>query len=185
MSLRLHILRFIALTAMFSPAASKADYTYGLTANHNYQVSGPFDWYPYGVPAFLTLNNWSATVPQGHDQAGYYISLSVNGQSLDTCGYRYCFISPPYTWLYVSADSPEIHVSPINADAWTYDETTGYFNGLSSTVLGYGLILDLPDGFSVSAIPEPSTWAMMLLGFAGVGFMTYRRRHQNSALTVA
>ena len=26
------------------------------------------------------------------------------------------------------------------------------------------------------AVPEPSTWAMMLLGFAGIGFMTYRRR---------
>jgi hypothetical protein len=26
------------------------------------------------------------------------------------------------------------------------------------------------------AVPEPSTWAMMLLGFAGVGFMAYRRR---------
>ena len=26
------------------------------------------------------------------------------------------------------------------------------------------------------AVPEPSTWAMMLLGFAGVGYMTYRRR---------
>ena len=27
------------------------------------------------------------------------------------------------------------------------------------------------------AIPEPSTWAMLLIGFAGVGHMTYRRRH--------
>jgi hypothetical protein len=26
------------------------------------------------------------------------------------------------------------------------------------------------------AIPEPSTWAMMLLGFLGVGFMAYRRQ---------
>jgi hypothetical protein len=26
------------------------------------------------------------------------------------------------------------------------------------------------------AVPEPSTWAMMLLGFAGVGFMAYRRK---------
>ena len=31
-------------------------------------------------------------------------------------------------------------------------------------------------GGPVSAIPEPSTWAMMILGFAGVGFMAYRRR---------
>ena len=27
-----------------------------------------------------------------------------------------------------------------------------------------------------AAVPEPSTWAMMILGFAGVGFMAYRRR---------
>jgi probable HAF family extracellular repeat protein len=27
-----------------------------------------------------------------------------------------------------------------------------------------------------SAIPEPSTWAMLLIGFAGIGLMTYRRR---------
>jgi PEP-CTERM motif len=30
--------------------------------------------------------------------------------------------------------------------------------------------------FNVSAIPEPSTWAMMVLGFAGIGFMAYRRK---------
>lgn len=27
-----------------------------------------------------------------------------------------------------------------------------------------------------SAVPEPSTWAMMILGFAGVGYMAYRRK---------
>lgn len=29
----------------------------------------------------------------------------------------------------------------------------------------------------VAAVPEPSTWAMMILGFAGIGFMVYRRRN--------
>jgi hypothetical protein len=29
---------------------------------------------------------------------------------------------------------------------------------------------------TVAAVPEASTWAMMLLGFAGVGFMAYRRK---------
>jgi len=38
------------------------------------------------------------------------------------------------------------------------------------------------DGNAVAAVPEPSTWAMMILGFAGVGFMTYRRR-QTAALS--
>jgi hypothetical protein len=31
---------------------------------------------------------------------------------------------------------------------------------------------------ATSAVPEPSTWAMMILGFAGIGFMAYRRRNQ-------
>ncbi|MES2195759.1 MAG: choice-of-anchor K domain-containing protein [Pseudomonadota bacterium] len=29
---------------------------------------------------------------------------------------------------------------------------------------------------AVPAVPEPGTWAMMILGFAGVGVVTYRRR---------
>jgi hypothetical protein len=28
----------------------------------------------------------------------------------------------------------------------------------------------------VAAVPEPSTWAMLLIGFAGIGFAAYRRR---------
>jgi hypothetical protein len=31
-------------------------------------------------------------------------------------------------------------------------------------------------GTITAAVPEPSTWAMMILGFAGVGFMAYRRK---------
>jgi PEP-CTERM motif-containing protein len=37
-------------------------------------------------------------------------------------------------------------------------------------------------GFLSPAVPEPSAWAMMILGFFGVGFMAYRRRNQNAAL---
>ena len=29
---------------------------------------------------------------------------------------------------------------------------------------------------NISGVPEPSTWAMMILGFAGIGFMAYRRK---------
>ena len=29
---------------------------------------------------------------------------------------------------------------------------------------------------TVAAVPEPATWAMMMLGFLGVGFVAYRRR---------
>jgi hypothetical protein len=35
-----------------------------------------------------------------------------------------------------------------------------------------------------SAVPEPSTWAMMLLGFAGVGFIAYRRKAKPALMAV-
>ena len=41
----------------------------------------------------------------------------------------------------------------------------------------------LLDGVSLTAVPEPSTWAMMLLGFGGLGYAAYRRRR--TALAVA
>jgi hypothetical protein len=40
-------------------------------------------------------------------------------------------------------------------------------------------------GFNVSAVPEPSTWAMMMLGFAGVGFIAYRRSRKNNGVALA
>jgi hypothetical protein len=38
---------------------------------------------------------------------------------------------------------------------------------------------------ATAAVPEPSTWAMMLLGFAGVGFMGYRRSRKDQGLALA
>jgi hypothetical protein len=52
---------------------------------------------------------------------------------------------------------------------------------------------DVPDGYSiefsrgignaplVAAVPEPSTWAMMILGFAGLAFAANRRRSSPAA----
>ena len=48
----------------------------------------------------------------------------------------------------------------------------------------YGVYLVREDSSQVASIPEPSTWAMMLLGFAGVASMTYRRK-SNPALMAA
>jgi hypothetical protein len=35
---------------------------------------------------------------------------------------------------------------------------------------------DLEVSLRLPAAPEPSTWAMLLIGFAGIGFVSYRRR---------
>jgi hypothetical protein len=38
---------------------------------------------------------------------------------------------------------------------------------------------------NVSAVPEPSAWAMMILGFVGIGFIAHRRKRSGAALSVA
>ena len=56
---------------------------------------------------------------------------------------------------------------------------------INDVVFGRGdLTLNITGSISnsvVTAVPEPSTWAMMILGFAGVGFMAYRRRNHAAA----
>jgi PEP-CTERM motif len=37
----------------------------------------------------------------------------------------------------------------------------------------------------VAAVPEPSTWAMMILGFCGLGFVAYRRKPNSAPLGIA
>jgi hypothetical protein len=61
---------------------------------------------------------------------------------------------------------------------YTYIYTTQFYNSTGSGSASL-LVTDsaLPGVPGVTpGVPEPSTWAMMLLGFAGVGFMAYRRK---------
>jgi hypothetical protein len=48
--------------------------------------------------------------------------------------------------------------------------------GTGSTSSGAALSGPVEIGAAVPTVPEPSTWAMLLLGFLGIGFMAYRRR---------
>jgi len=75
---------------------------------------------------------------------------------------------------------------------------TGTGDFLNSLDFPLTNIFTLPDGFTVNdadmfiqnnnfvpptgAVPEPSTWAMMILGFAAIGFMAYRRKNKPALL---
>jgi hypothetical protein len=50
-------------------------------------------------------------------------------------------------------------------------------SAISSVGLNFGTV---QNNFVAAAIPEASTWAMMILGFTGVGFLAYRRRGQQN-----
>ena len=62
-------------------------------------------------------------------------------------------------------------------------------SGLVTRGAGFDDFLPLPVGYvgslttnAIAAVPEPSTWAMMILGFGGVGYMAYRRSRKTAAL---
>lgn len=65
-----------------------------------------------------------------------------------------------------------------------WDPNNPLYSASASRALGispdiaYALAIAAEDTLlaGAPAAPEPSTWAMMILGFAGIGFMAYRRR---------
>jgi PEP-CTERM motif len=72
----------------------------------------------------------------------------------------------------------------------TFDDPTLSFNGFTLTVNNLTGITTGGDGFALTgtiqaAVPEPSTWAMILLGFVGVGFVAYRRKGSYPAVRLA
>jgi hypothetical protein len=79
----------------------------------------------------------------------------------------------------------------------SYDEFSQTFTTTPGTTYVYSFNVPEfegnPDGFFVSvsdatvasAVPEPSTWATMILGFFGVGFMGYRKQRNGSSFRLA
>ena len=55
----------------------------------------------------------------------------------------------------------------------------GHFTDIShaSTTDGLPFFAGVDTSFDGSAVPEPATWAMMLIGFVGLGFVAYSRRN--------
>jgi hypothetical protein len=71
----------------------------------------------------------------------------------------------------------------------TFDPSELAFNGFTLLVndlpgIGTGDPVELT-GVITAAVPEPSTWAMMILGFCGIGFMTYRRKQSGASFRLA
>src|ERR1700722_12959307 len=112
---------------------------------------------------------------------GYFISLQANDGQVQGCAFS-------------QADSmcgrglrnlPIFDVTDIDLDGRGILNIFGGASVTNETPIELAIFVSLPNGFtieSMSAVPEPSTWAMLLIGFAGIGFSAYRtsRRHGTS-----
>ena len=71
---------------------------------------------------------------------------------------------------------------PFNATGLTISGAFG--NTANITTASTNVCLGAGPCGTASSVPEPSTWAMMLLGFAGLGFAAYRQRTKLAGSTV-
>ena len=97
-----------------------------------------------------------------------YTTNDVNGSFYDPAGY---VVNGAFTQLSTNNDG----VTPGQVDSngsitfhLAAGDSYGFYVNDTDAILGRGDI-------AVTGVPEPSIWAMLLLGFAGLGFAGYRR----------
>jgi len=173
----------------------------GTLTERIYQFSTTDAAHPYGsgyvFDFILSLTAGSITQfgVGGYSPAGYSPYLLT---SVDQCAFNGCINIPPNSLLATatgasrSADGDQINFffSDLTAgrttgdlkiftNATTFIDPPAFFysNGEKFTTEIFGP--------GVGAVPEPSTWAMMILGFAGVSFMAYRRSRKDQGLALA
>jgi PEP-CTERM motif len=87
---------------------------------------------------------------------------------------------PTYEVGVFSGYQPGVRTDLPPYDARDYTEEFADLDGVQVYIESNGTLANSPDNQWV-ATPEPSTWAMMLLGFGGLGYAGYRRRSSLSA----
>jgi hypothetical protein len=159
-------------------------------------IWGPGNGSANGLPASSPAGgNFVAADPDYENGA---ISQTINGLTVGDeytvgfwwgAGQQYNFFGDTTSGWDVTLGSTTQSVGPIanpsqGFSGWMYSTLTFTATSGSETLsflaIGTGGAplppFALLDGVSLTAVPEPSTWAMMLLGFAGLGYAAMRRQ---------
>ncbi len=138
----------------------------------------------YTQEAVLWSPSGQATVLQNSDGAPLANAVAIND-----AGYSVGWLGGEQSGLDSTEGAPEAvvwspngtvtNLSTLLNPAWNFSEAVGIND--NGDILGYGGVFGtgVINPFILTplsaAAPEPSTWAMLLAGFAGLGFLGYRR----------
>jgi len=93
----------------------------------------------------------------------------------------------PFSYTVTGANSRTNMNYELNTVNFTLNSPTTIplsFRSLDGEGSPYGGVIGDVSISQISAIPEPTTWAMMIIGFCGLGMMAYRRKSK-AALRLA
>jgi len=168
----------------YTPTATNAQLIF--TGNSSFSgstaTSGPlnvnFGSFSVSDPSFPFTESYNGdtfklhvdfTAPAGASPDPFNFSANLSGTlNWLTGGTLLIDFGPAQTFTY-SGGSFQLAINDVRL-------TTSFLDGDDSANLT-GTFSNIT---SVAAVPEPSTWAMMILGFCGMGFMAYRRRSQTT-----
>jgi PEP-CTERM motif len=148
--------------------------------------------------AFTTVSFAGYQVPSVEDVT--HIGLFLNGVGPNLFGSTWNYVPALDPFAGASSDGTSLRFGGTTVgDYDTFFQTVGTVAG-SAYTLNFlysnednlsGSVSNSPSGLRVTtdanlagAVPEPSTWAMMLIGFAGIGFMAYRRKSKPALMAV-
>jgi hypothetical protein len=190
--MRKMILGLVGATAM--TVATAANATLVVTTPTSVSISGPSTTdsinYSFGYSDSDTNSPFSETVTWVNDLAGIYaitlstVATSVNGPT-----------DVDITAAFVTGTGIGSPLS-LGANPFNTDLIENY--ALAGQALGAGTYTLTVQGtrgdsgafggnvaFEAAGVPEPATWAMMLLGFGAIGWQLRRRRGSSSSLAFA
>jgi hypothetical protein len=162
----------------------------GLTLYGNYAISFAVTSDPVGVTHLPALSNEASFFNGAFGYANLGGSSDPIPSTISITGtpYSYDPSSGNLVLEVIATGQPHpyagLSAQYLNADDTAYDSNPV----MSQFVSGDGFSpYSQYDGLVTAftpAVPEPSTWAMMILGFLGLGFVTYRRKSKPALTTV-
>jgi hypothetical protein len=127
-------------------------------------------------PAVLQHYSGTFCIASGAGCTGTdYLSGSFTDAALGVGGQLSIVVGSPPDPLTLTSDViPADALGAPSALGFTFTNVTPAINIANGTIASFGA--SFSGNASASGVPEPSTWAMLALGFAGLGFAGLRRR---------
>jgi hypothetical protein len=131
-----------------------------------------------GGPATFVLGvNGGVTIPVTYNIPEASFSYTLGGEVSLLSGTR--------ELLSFQVTDPSAIINS-GASSFSVGATSSDFNDANiSFLVGTQISGDGTITSFTAAVPEPSTWAMMILGFFGVGFMAYRKKRHVAGIRLA